>query len=260
MLFPEVLVCMRRLKPPDIALAACAVLCAFYGVTVMLVDSGTFFFLVWYALAAVFAALAVLSARGTLHSMSKRVKQIGGTCVCVGAAAVLVAAGCSLSGFGARGQDDLDYLVVLGAQVYEDGPSVVLQHRLDVACAYLQENPRTKCIVSGGKGSFEPTAEAPIMARYLEQHGIASERILQEPASLNTRENVANSMQLVDLREARVGIVTNNFHVFRGVGIARKQGMQNACGIAAPTDVWYIPNNVLRESLSILKDYALGNL
>lgn len=251
---------MLHLKPLDIAFAACAALCAFYGVTVMLVDSGTFFFLTWYALAVVFAALAILSARGTLHSMSKRVKQIGGACVCVGAAAVLVAAGCSLSGFGARGQDDLDYLVVLGAQVYEDGPSVVLQHRLDVACAYLQENPRTKCIVTGGQGSFEPCAEAPVMARYLEQHGIAAERILQDPTSLNTRENIANSMQLADLRSARVGIVTNNFHVFRGVGIARKKGMRNVCGIAAPTDAWYIPNNVAREALGILKDFAFGNL
>ena len=40
-----------------------------------------------------------------------------------------------------KGSQDLDYIIVLGAQVREDGPSVVLKYRLDAAVDYLNGNP-----------------------------------------------------------------------------------------------------------------------
>lgn len=52
-----------------------------------------------------------------------------------------------------------------------------------------------------------------------------------------------------------VGIVTNNFHVYRSVQIAKEQGLEGVCGIAADCNVWYLLNNVLRECGSILKFY-----
>ena len=72
-----------------------------------------------------------------------------------------------------------DYLIVLGAQVRETGPSVVLQYRLDEAAAYLEENPDTCCIVSGGQGANEPFPEAEGMRRYLEEKGIAPEGVME---------------------------------------------------------------------------------
>ena len=56
----------------------------------------------------------------------------------------------------ADGREGLDYIIVLGAQVRKDGPSPVLKYRLDKAVEYLNENPDTVCIVSGGQGSNEP--------------------------------------------------------------------------------------------------------
>ena len=53
--------------------------------------------------------------------------------------------------------------------------------------------------------------------------------------------------------------MTNNFHVFRAVKIARKQGYQ-AEGLAADSVLWMAPNNLLREFLGVLKDYAVGNM
>ena len=58
----------------------------------------------------------------------------------------------------------------------------------------------------------------------------------------------------------RVGIVTNNFHVFRSVAIARKQGLADVCGIAAPSTAFYLPNNLFREVFGITKDALWGNL
>ena len=149
---------------------------------------------------------------------------------------------------------------MLGAQVRVNGPSVVLRHRLDAAVEYLAENPETKCIVSGGQGVNEPVTEAEGMALYLIQHGIAEERILLEDQSGNTLQNMRFSMALIEEPEASVGIVTNDFHLYRAVRIARKQGLANACGIAAYSNRLYLPNNMLRECMGILKDWIFGNL
>ena len=157
--------------------------------------------------------------------------------------------------------EGLDELVVLGAQVRPDGsPSTVLRYRLDTAADYLRENPSTRCIVSGGKGANEPCSEAEAMARYLESCGIDAARIELEDASTNTAENLRNSRALLADAGDAVGIVTNDFHVLRATRIAAKQGYAHAHGIAAPSDTWYVPNNVLREVFGVAKDFLFGNM
>lgn len=234
--------------------------CALYGVTVMLVGSGTWFFTVWYALAVLFFAAA-----GMAHAevwplvplVLRRVAQ-GLVVLCLGV--LIVTQACALSSFNAQGEEDLDYIIVLGAQVHESGPSAVLRYRLDTACDYLQANPDTICIVSGGQGLNESVPEAHVMADYLIDRGVSEERVVQEDQSLTTYQNVRNSMQLFDSKTAHVGVVTNDFHVFRGVRISRKQGIEHVCGIAAPSKTWFLPNNLLRESMGIAKDFVKGNL
>ena len=58
----------------------------------------------------------------------------------------------------------------------------------------------------------------------------------------------------------RVGIVTNDFHVYRALCVARKAGLANCCGIAAYSTPSFLPNNLLRESLGIVKDFVAGNI
>lgn len=62
---------------------------------------------------------------------------------------------------------NLDYIIVLGAQVKESGPSVILRYRLDRAVSYLKENDNTLVIVSGGQGANEKATEASVMKEYL---------------------------------------------------------------------------------------------
>lgn len=146
----------------------------------------------------------------------------------------------------------LDYIIVLGAQVRKDGPSPVLKYRLDKAVEYLNENPDTVCIVSGGQGSNEPWSEAEGMARYLQEKGIDTARILTEDQSQTTGQNITNSKKLMK-EGASVGIVTNNFHVFRALQIAKKYGLSDVCGIAADSTPKYLPNNMLREFFAEMK-------
>ena len=62
---------------------------------------------------------------------------------------------------------NLDYIIVLGAQVKESGSSVILRYRLDRAVSYLKENDNTLVIVSGGQGANEKATEASVMKEYL---------------------------------------------------------------------------------------------
>ena len=182
------------------------------------------------------------------------------TAVCCAAVFIITEARIAAVGFRTQQEENLDYLIVLGAQVREDGPSVVLQYRLDTACSYLEKNPDTVCIVSGGQGWNEPYPEAEGMRRYLLDKGISEERILTEEESRNTLENIQNSMGMLNPGKDRVGIVTNNFHIYRGCAIAEKAGIRNVYGVAAPSKFLYLPNNMFREFFGVVKDVLRGNM
>lgn len=90
------------------------------------------------------------------------------------------------------------------------------------------------------------------MARYLQEKGIDTARILTEDQSQTTGQNITNSKKLMK-EGASVGIVTNNFHVFRALQIAKKYGLSDVCGIAADSTPKYLPNNMLREFFAEMK-------
>ncbi len=128
-----------------------AVLCGGYGLLIRAIGSGTGFFLVWIALAVIFVGCSAAAQAGLWgnNATVSAESDIGivmsdiGTFTGIG--------GCIGSKMNTEGKPGLDYIIVLGAQIYERGPSAVLRFRLDKAVEYLNENPQTKCIVSGGK-------------------------------------------------------------------------------------------------------------
>lgn len=231
----------------------------FYGIMVFMAGSGSKFWLIWEMLGVFFFLCGILCYRGYFHT-HKKIGILLGVLVAAGIFVLIIL--CSLVGkeFYAKGEQNLEYMIVLGAQVKEDGPSKVLQYRLDTAITYLNENPDTVCIVSGGKGTNEVVSEAEGMYQYLIEHGIEKERIRLEDKSTNTKENIQYSKELMGEAYENVGIVTNNFHVYRAVQLAKTQGLKNVCGIAAKSTVCYLPNNVLRECLGIVKEWICGNV
>lgn len=238
------------------------VLCLLYCLSIWLfMGYGSNFFLLWAIIGICFLGLACLL-------LQKRwVEQLPGwfkCCVILGMTAgclfFAVIEGMVLSQFGATAEPAADYVIVLGAQWKENGPSYTLKKRLDKAIEYLNANPETKVIVSGGRGSNEPISEAQGMQGYLMEAGIAAERILMEDESTNTYENLSFSSELLDEVNDRVVLVTNNFHVFRATAIAHKQGYAQVEGLAAGSYPWMIPNNLLREFLGVVKDFLTGNM
>ena len=230
------------------------ILCLGYGVIVKSVASGTGFYAVWIAMGMISFAVSFACLFGVFDKMPKSVLIGGGILLLIGAVLFIGVEALIASGFDENGDKDLDYIIVLGAQIHADGnPSSVLKYRLDKAKEYLDENPNTVCIVSGGKGSNEPITEADGMANYLINKGVDESRIIKEDKSMNTSENIEYTMQKVDLSGKTVGVVTNNFHIFRATHIAKKQGITNVQGISANATKLYIPNNMFREFFGMVK-------
>ncbi len=148
---------------------------------------------------------------------------------------------------------DLDYIIILGAQIRGKKITEALKRRLDRGIRYLQENPKTIVIVSGGQGKGEDITEAEAMAAYLESCGISSDRICLEEKSTSTYENLRKSLAFIeDEKRDKIGIVTNNFHIYRSMKLAKTIGCRKVYAITASSNLVVFPNYMVREFFAVL--------
>lgn len=235
------------------------ILCVLYCLALAITGgTGTWFFLIWGIMGIAFILWGIFRGR-IWHVMPHWLNITAGTLFLLMLAVFLFTEGCIISGFSKNTDKELDYIVVLGAQLKTTGPSRVLQYRLDTAYEYLTAHPDTKAIVSGGQGSNEPASEAQGMYDYLVKRGIEPGRIVLEDKSVNTEQNIRFSKEFLQADTDKVGIVSNNFHVFRAVKLAKAAGYRNVVGIAAPATAFYLPNNMLREFFGVVKDFLMGH-
>jgi uncharacterized SAM-binding protein YcdF (DUF218 family) len=147
-------------------------------------------------------------------------------------------------------------LVVLGCRVYGEQPSLMLEERLVAAENYLKNHPESKCILSGGQGADEGISEAECMYRYLTEHGIDKARLYKEERSTSTRENLAFSKEIIEENnlDAKIAIVTNEFHEYRARKIAKALKM-DCSAVSAATAWWLLPTFYVRELYGILYEW-----
>lgn len=127
-------------------------------------------------------------------------------------------------------ETETDYLIILGAGLEGETPSVQLLERLRTGSGYLKRHPDTIVIVTGGQGRGEDITEAEAMRRYLVRDGIGEERIILEPKATSTMENFRYSRQLIEGmtggKAAEITFVTNKYHIFRSRILARRNGLE----------------------------------
>lgn len=153
----------------------------------------------------------------------------------------------------ARCDEELDWIIVLGAQVRGRYITNSLRRRLDRALDYAQRFPDVKVIVSGGQGPGEEVSEAEAMAEYLAENGIPRRRIFQEDQSASTRENFRFSRKYADGEHDRVGIVTNDFHIYRSSLIAGQEGYRNIFLLPADSNPVFQINYLVREFFGVMQ-------
>ncbi len=148
-----------------------------------------------------------------------------------------------------------DYVVVLGAGLHGDVPSLSLTNRLTAALAYLEQYPEAVAVVSGGQGPGENMTEAEAMGIWLEARGVDPARILREDRATSTFENLEYSYDIIRARgddpDGNVAIVTSEYHLHRAKLASEAMGVR-AYGVAGETTILTLKiNYFIREALAL---------
>ena len=178
------------------------------------------------------------------------------------AAAAVTEAVIIKASFGSPGEE-ADYLVVLGAKVRSDGPSVSLWDRINGAYDYLAAHPGTIAVVSGGQGPDEHMTEAQSMFDELTAMGIDPDRIWMEDKATSTKENILFSLDLIEEktgeRPDKLWVVSSEYHLCRAGMMTRDCGVEFA-GVPARTSRFSQKvNHFLREIAGVWHYLVLGS-
>ena len=210
-----------------------AILClGYYAVIVRYAGKSSDFIKIWAAAGSFFLCMSGLLWMKEKYGILEQIvipdvlKMILFILITAGFLLFVTVEGFIFHGMRQKPDNGLEYLIVLGAHVKGEIPSRALHKRLERARQYLEENPQTKAVLSGGKGRGEEITEAEAMRRYMEKYGISSKRLFLEKNSTSTKENIEYSMKIIKNFDTSIGIVTNDFHVFRGVAIGKKWDVQ----------------------------------
>lgn len=156
----------------------------------------------------------------------------------------------------------VDYMVVLGAKVRPDGPSVSLQNRIDAAYEYLLAHPDTVAVVSGGQGPDEHMTEALCMFQELTAMGIAPERIWLEERATSTWENLTFSLAIIEERTGSrpetLGVLSSEYHLFRASLLTKECGVDFVGIPAHTTRISQMINHFMREIAGVWHYILLG--
>ena len=154
-----------------------------------------------------------------------------------------------------------DYILILGCKIRKDGSlPPLLRSRADraVEFARMQKEKTGRDIVfvpSGGQGPDEVMAEADAIRNYLISQGIPGDKILTENKSVNTYENIGNSLKIIEEHSGVSGssaaFSTTNYHVFRAGLIAEELGAHME-GIGSTTKQYFWINAFVREFIATL--------
>lgn len=150
-----------------------------------------------------------------------------------------------------------DVMIVLGCQIWGEGPSEMLLYRLQNALELYKNGIAKSIIVSGGQGPDEIITEAKAMKKWFVKKGVPENVIFEEDKSTSTYENLKYSKVIMDRQGFRDAVVvTSDFHVFRSLWLSQRLGIE-AKGSPSVTVDYLKPYYYLREILSNIKSFLL---
>ena len=147
---------------------------------------------------------------------------------------------------------DIDCIVILGAGIWGDKPSPMLEHRLIEGIKLYQNSVSDKIIMSGDHGKKEYD-EVNIMKQFAIEEGIPSENIFMDHAGVSTYESIYRAKEIFQAR--KIVIVTQEYHLYRALYIANKLGLEAYGAGADPRQYVGATYRELREILARDKDF-----
>ena len=147
---------------------------------------------------------------------------------------------------------DVDCIIILGAGIWGDKPSPMLEDRLQEGINLYQNGVSDKIIMSGDHGKKEYD-EVNIMKNYAIEKGIPSENIFMDHAGFSTYESIYRAKDIFQAK--KVVIVTQKYHLYRALYIANRLGLE-AYGVGAdPRQYVGATYREIREILARDKDF-----
>jgi len=256
----------------NIVLIVLGALSISYDATLILLNPGTFwdnvfsFTHIWLALGAYLIFLAVyrLKTKHSFWSIWKRwvkltVVSFGTLVAIISIINLTLILNPSIVGT----EEKADHVILLGGGISKDGvlPKSVIS-RVEKAAEYLNKNPDSICVVTGGTLDWLPYAEAPELKKQLAARGVSPDRILVEDQAKDTIQNFQLSCKMLaehkgmtyaEVLSTPTLIVTSRFHLRRSQRLARRMGFTNIKGIPAACPPVYVLHNYVREICAYVK-------
>jgi vancomycin permeability regulator SanA len=155
-----------------------------------------------------------------------------------------------------------DVILVMGAAQFDGRPSEVLLARLDQAKSIFKSGLAPRIYTIGGGAPGDRTTEAAASRTWLINNGVSKKNIL---AIAKGRDTLSSTKAYVEqMRKAKfssVAIVTDPYHCYRAVKMAKDHGLKATCsavdsGPAANSGIKYLA----RETGAYLAYVTVGRL
>lgn len=152
----------------------------------------------------------------------------------------------------AKDLTDIDCILILGAGIYGNNPSPMLEDRLLQGLSLYENNVSPKILVSGDH-TTENHDETNTMKDYLVGHKVPSQDVFMDHAGISTYDSLYRTKQI--FKAGKIIIVTQEYHLYRALYIADKLNIE-AYGVASnPRTYLNQEKREIREILARTKDF-----
>ena len=149
-------------------------------------------------------------------------------------------------------EDDIDAILILGAGIWGNRPSHMLEDRLLEGIDLYNEKISNNIIMSGDHGEVDYD-EVNLMKSFAIEKGVLSEDVFMDHAGFSTYESIYRAKEIFGAK--KIVIVTQKYHLYRALYVARSLGIE-AYGVASnPRDYAGQIVRDLREVLARDKDF-----
>ena len=148
--------------------------------------------------------------------------------------------------------ENVDCILILGAGIWGDKPSHMLEDRLLQGIELYKQGVAPKIIMSGDH-TRKDYDEVNVMKNFAIEHGVPSEDIFMDHAGISTYDSMYRAKEIFGAN--KIIVVTQKYHLYRALYVANSLGIE-CYGIGADPRL-YVGQTYreLREILARDKDF-----
>lgn len=150
-------------------------------------------------------------------------------------------------------EEKMDCILVLGAGIFGNKPSHMLEDRLLESIALYEKGLAPKIIMSGDH-SKKDYDEVNLMKQFAIERGVPSEDIFMDHAGFSSYESLYRAKEIFGVK--KIIIVTQKYHLYRSLYIANQLGLESYGVKANPREYARQVYRELREILARDKDFV----